>query len=298
MAKNEEYIEMEITSSPSKKEFEFQMSFASDEKQATACSADELFFKGKLLPLQNLLLHSSTTTTTAAAAFSSITKEAFEKDHKYSIPLFTCSTAPCTKTTNTPLDSCNISPSQSCRVSCELKPDDYFFEWSTELSSFINNNNRYPTKLKPYSSKKLKLIKHSILVQKLKSSTAFLKSLFAKPVVSSPNSSKAEASFKIVKKKPMELISRTAYPRIAALIDKEGIEGNNVQRKSFSGAIKRHSPTKCLSSSSSGASSSSSSFNSSGLYEMESLKRNSSATEIEVSIDAAIAHCKKSLQIL
>ncbi|KAL7091991.1 hypothetical protein ACP275_12G138300 [Erythranthe tilingii] len=297
MAKNEDYIEMEITSSPSKKEFEFQMSFASNDREATACSADELFFKGKLLPLQNLLLHSSTTTATAAA-FSSITKEAFEKDHKYSIPFFTCSTAPCTKTTNTPLDSCNISPSQSCRVSCELKPDDYFFEWSTELSSFINNNNRYPTKLKPHSSKKLKLIKHSILVQKLKSSTAFLKSLFAKPVISSPNSSKAEANFKIIKKKPMELISRTAYPRIAALIDKEGIEGNNVQRNSFSGAIKRHSPTKCLSSSSSGASSSSSSFNSSGLYEMEFLKRNSNATEIEVSIDAAIAHCKKSLQIL
>lgn len=69
---------------------------------------------------------------------------------------------------------------------------------------------------------------------------------------------------------------------------------NKVQRRSFSGAMKRH---YYPSSSSSSSSSASSSFNSSGLNESEFLRRSSSATEIEVSVDAAIAHCKNSQQI-
>lgn len=89
-------------------------------------------------------------------------------------------------------------------------------------------------------------------------------------------------------------------------IDKEGIieDGvNNSHRRSFSGAIKRRYAAVCSSSSSSsssGASSSCSSFsfNSSGFYELQFLKRSSSASsEIEGSIEAAIAHCKKSQQI-
>lgn len=67
---------------------------------------------------------------------------------------------------------------------------------------------------------------------------------------------------------------------------------NKVQRRSFSGAMKRHYYP-----SSSSSSSASSSFNSSGLNESEFLRRSSSATEIEVSVDAAIAHCKNSQQI-
>ncbi|KAI3447647.1 hypothetical protein Pfo_004312 [Paulownia fortunei] len=314
---DEDYIDMELSSlpsnilccsSPQSREFEFQMSFTCNEKETTTSPADELFYKGKLLPLHlpprrqmvENLLHSSTTTATTM----DIAKEAFEEDHYYSVPFITCSSAPCTNTTNTPLDSCNISPSESRRVSCEQNPEDYFFEWSTELSSFIDN---HPTK-KSWS-KKLKLIKHSILGQKLKASRAYLKSLFSKSVCSEEscakanckagagNFSKGEASsnkyLKTGKKKPSTIMKN---------IDKEGIE-DNVHRRSFSGAIKRHSPTKCLSSSSSnsssGASSSSSSFsfNSNGLHELHFLRRSSSATEIEVSIDAAIAHCKKSLQI-
>ncbi|KAI3474476.1 hypothetical protein Pfo_029337 [Paulownia fortunei] len=326
---DEDYIDMELSSSPSSilccstnsspqsREFEFQMSLTCNEKETTSFPADELFYKGKLLPLHlpprrqmvENLLHTSTTTF-------DITKEAFEEDHYYSMPFTTCSTAPCTNTMNTPLDSCNISPSESCRVSCELNPDEYFFEWSTELSSFVNN---HPTK-KTWSNK-LKLIKHSILGQKLKASRAYLKSLFSKSACSDESCAKANCNagaenlpkaeessnkyLKIAKKKPLEHIGRASYPTIATImknIDREGIE-DNVHRRSFSSAIKRHSPTKCLSSSSSNsssaASSSSSSFslNSNGFHELHFLRRSSSATEIEGSIEAAIAHCKKSQQI-
>ncbi|MFS7966721.1 putative BKI1/putative membrane-associated kinase regulator/4 [Helianthus anomalus] len=51
------------------------------------------------------------------------------------------------------VQSCNISLTESCRVSTELTPDEYFFEWSTELPGFIGDH------LKKYYgpwSKKLK----------------------------------------------------------------------------------------------------------------------------------------------
>ncbi|VFQ61376.1 unnamed protein product [Cuscuta campestris] len=82
------------------------------------------------------------------------------------------STAPPTKTPTTPLDSCNISPSESCRVSCELSPQDFNFAWSTDLSTLIN---AHPKKS---WSKKLKLVKKSLTSShKIK---AYLKGLFIK----------------------------------------------------------------------------------------------------------------------
>ncbi|PIN03880.1 hypothetical protein CDL12_23598 [Handroanthus impetiginosus] len=293
----EDYIDMELTSSssPQTREFEFQMSITCNEKETTTSPADELFYKGKLLPLLLPPRRRMVENLTTSSAGFEITKEPlFEEENYYPMPLPTCSTAPCTST-HTPSDSCNISPSESCRVSCELNPDDYFFEWSTELNSFINN--QHPTK-KPWS-KKLRLIKHSILGQKLKASRAYFKSLFNKSACSDESSTKAngdESSNKL-----LNIVKKRAYPTIAAIIDKEVIiEDNNLHRRSFSSAIKRHSPTKCLSSSSSNSSSSSSSFsiNSNGFNELKSLRRSSSATEIEGSIEAAIAYCKKSQQTL
>ncbi|KAM7526284.1 hypothetical protein LguiA_016186 [Lonicera macranthoides] len=289
----EDYIDMEVSSSsstkylcysstsspPQSREFEFQMSTTiSHEKETSNSPADELFYKGKLLPLHlpprlqmvQKLLQNSTT------------------------PFITTSTAPSTNT-STPLESCNISPSESCRVSSELNPDEYFFEWSTELRGFICD---HPKKC---WSKKLKLIKQSSLCQKLKASRAYLKSLFSKSGCSDETCAKANCNskYKEAKKK---------HPTIANVIksiDKEVIieDGvNNSHRRSFSGAIKRRYAAVCSSSSSasSGASSSCSSFsfNSSGFYELQFLKRSSSASsEIEGSIEAAIAHCKKSQHI-
>lgn len=251
---DEDYIDMELTT-----DFEF---FTFDDTQTSPSPADELFYKGKLLPL-----HLPPRTTAAA-------------DHYF----LNCSTAPCT-TANTPPDSCNISPSESCRPSCDLNPNDDFFEWPNELSSFIKNHHHHPKN--PINSWPKK---RSILAQKLRSSRAYLRSLFTKSICSHDSSasslSKADASKYIkIGKKIADIIKN---------IDKNGADENG-NRRSFSGAIKRHSPAKCLSSSSSNSSSSSSSFNSSGVR-VNFLRRSSSSNEIEGSIDAAIAHCKKSMQ--
>lgn len=198
-------------------------------------------------------------------------------------------------------------------MSCELNPDEYFFEWSTEWTGFISENNIHDHK--KYSwSKKLKLVKQSILAQKLKASRAYLKTLFTKSVCSNdspeagnePKGKESLSSNKYMKvatkKNPFGHIGKGAYPTIAAVIAEESVS-NSTQRRSFSGAIKRHySATKSSSSSSSSsASSMSSSFsiNSNGLYDLQLLKRSaSSSSELEEgSIEGAIAHCKKSQQM-
>ncbi|XP_059646978.1 probable membrane-associated kinase regulator 4 [Cornus florida] len=327
---DEDYIDMEVSSSsnfffdstnspPQTREFEFQMSLNSHEKESTTSPADELFYKGKLLPLhlpprlqmvQKLLQNSTTTTTT----FDN-TKETLGDDQFYSIAFITTSTTSSTNT-STPLESCNISPSESRRVSSEINPDEYFFEWSTELTDFIGDR---PKKFISWS-KKLKMIKQSSLRQKLKASRAYLKSLFNKSACSDESSAKEACNFeagyvskgkeylnkykKVAKKNPFGQIGKGTYPTLANVlnsIEKEAVEdGVNSHRRSFSGAIKRHSATKSSSSSSSGASSSSSSFsfNSNGFNESQFLKRSSSAnSEIDCSIEGAIAHCKQSQQL-
>ncbi|CAA2967545.1 probable membrane-associated kinase regulator 4 [Olea europaea var. sylvestris] len=295
---DEDYIDMELcssslnfaNSSPKSRDFEFQMSSVCSEKDTTTSPADELFYKGKLLPLHlppRLQMVQSLLSTTSSGG------GATNKEGSFPF-VSSCSTAPCTNT-NTPLDSCNISPSESCRVSCELNPDEYFFEWSTELSSFIkNNHNRHPKK--SWTSKRLKFFKHSILGTKLKASRAYLKSLFSKSACSEAETlpkteNFSNKYFKVAQKNP-------TIGSIIENIEKERIE-DNVHRRSFSSAIKRHSPTKCLSSSSSNSSSASSSFsyNLNNVHELHLLKRSSSAPENEGSIEAAIAHCKKSRQL-
>lgn len=307
---DEDYIDMEISSSPNLfcfsektspqgREFEFQMSTTSDATESTTSPADELFYKGKLLPLYlppRLQMVQTLLTSSASTRFEA-TKEAPEdEDAHYGIPFISISTAPSTNI-STPLESRNISPSESCRVSCELNPAEYFFEWSTEFSGFIN------THPKKSWSKKLKMFKQSSLTQKLKASRAYLKSLFIKSACSDESCAKAARNSE-AEQDPKARDFSSKYIKVTDLIkgiDKEGMEENiNSHRRSFSGAIKRHSPSKCLSSSSSsssGASSSSSSFsiNSNALYESHSLKRSSSdASDIEISIQSAIAHCKNS----
>ncbi|KAL3628578.1 hypothetical protein CASFOL_027624 [Castilleja foliolosa] len=267
----QDYIDMDLmssrnssssSSSPQTKDFEFQiLSLTPNTKQTNyttfpAADADDLFYKGKLLPL----LLPSRRQMLRNLTIADFTKTPFLQDSNYH-------SMPSTHTLNTPLDSCNISPSESCRVSCELNPDDYFFEWSTQLS----NNNDQLTRIKKVQSwpKKLKL------GHKLKSSRAYLKSLFTRGYEKGNNCSSGRNFEEIAngyKKK-----STT----IAAIMKGDDY---SVHRRSFSSAIKWSYQVKCLSSSSS-------SDSSSGFHE---LRRSSSATEIEGSIEAAIAHCKKS----
>lgn len=298
-------------SSPQTREFEFQMS------ESTIFLADELFYEGKLLPLylprrlpmlDDHLLHVGSTTITPAAA----TKEPFEleEDDYYTLPPFIAcsSTAPCT-ISNTPSGSCDISPSESFRQICELNPDDYFFEWSAELKRFVNNRSH-----KEYSW--CKKLKRSLLGQKLRSSRNYLKSLFSKSACSNQSCANAKESdklpkpekilnkrIKIAKNKPLTLTVRSSHQTLAAIM--KSMDEDHLPRRSFSRTMKKrystnHTSSSFSSNSSSEGSSSSSSFSSisSGIHEQEFLRRSRSVTEIhECSIEAAIAHCKKSHKI-
>ncbi|KAJ9185178.1 hypothetical protein P3X46_004838 [Hevea brasiliensis] len=316
---DDDYIDMEVISSshnffhysisspPQSREFEFQMSSISNDRETTTSPADKLFYKGKLLPLHlpprpqmvEKLLQDSTTNTF----------EPFEEN--YSIPFIN----PSFSTTTTSLESCNISPSESRRVISELNPDEYFFELSTELNSFIGYH--------PIKKSWTKKLKQSVLGQKLKASSAYLKSLFSKSgrtdksctkparnvePESAPDGKHCPGKYKEVAKKNSfsEIDSEKCKisNTLMKIIDKETFrDGFHSQRRSFSGAIQRHSENNSLSfSSGSSSSSSSSSFpfsSSNGFCDLQLLKRSSSAnSEIESSIEGAIAYCKKSHQQL
>ncbi|KAK6943722.1 hypothetical protein RJ641_024824 [Dillenia turbinata] len=316
---DEDYIELELSSSTNfypypiasphhSREFEFHLSSISQEKESKTSPADELFYKGKLLPLhlpprlqmvQKLLQSSNTTFASKVEAF----------EEQYHTSFITSSAAPSTNA-STPLESSNISPSESCRVSCELNPDECFFGWSNEVNGFIGDHPK-----KSWTKK----LKQSSLGQKLKASRAYIKSLFSKSGCSdescaeaandeySENASKGKECLykymKVVEKSPFGLVNRERYwtpAKAYKIIDRDMAEyGINSHRRSFSSAIKRHSPSKSSSSCSSASSSSSSSFsfNSHGFYDLHLLKRSSSAnSELESSIEGAIAHCKRSQQ--
>lgn len=322
---DEDYIDMEVSSTssilcfsisspPQAREFEFQMTSLSHEKETTTSPADELFYKGKLLPLhlpprlqmvQKILQNCNTTTLDR-------TQVAFEEN--YSIPFITTSisTTPSTNT-STPIESCNISPSESRRVSTQLNPDECFFEWSIGSRRFIDND--HP---KRSWSKKLEQIKQFSLGQKLKASRAYLMSLFSKSGCSDESCAKAacnvEAEFvtkskdslnkytKVAKKNPFGKIDNEKYQLSTTSmrsIHRDIVEDSfNNHRRSFSGVIQRHSATKSSSSSTSSSGSSSFSFSSNGFYDLQLLKRSGSAnSEIENSVEEAIAHCKQSQQL-
>ncbi|KAK3011881.1 hypothetical protein RJ639_034684 [Escallonia herrerae] len=317
---DEDYIDMEVSSHknllyhtrnspPHPREFEFQMFSSTSECDTIPSPADELFYKGKLLPLhlpprlqlvEKLLQNSY-----------SYDKKVDIFDEFFGTPLATNTNT--TPTTNTPFESCNISPSESCQVSKELNPGEYFLEYSTE-SSDMNGDN-------PQKSwaRKLKLIKQSSLGSKLKASRAYLKSLFSKSGCSddysaafSRNKNQGSVSearesvsnyVKVAKKTPSGQIQRDRYQMTTTTSrsfkkEKVAEKGVGCHRRSFSGAIKRFSATKFVSSSS-GSPSSSISSNSSGSSESNVRTRSGSlTTEIESSIQSAIAHCKNSQQQL
>ncbi|OVA18242.1 hypothetical protein BVC80_1835g674 [Macleaya cordata] len=301
---DEDYIDMEVSSSSTlfcysisspqqPREFEFQMFSPSLEREPTISPADELFYKGKLLPLhlpprlqmvQKLLQSSNTSHENKA--------ETFEQNYTNTTP------TPTTSTSSTPFESCNVSPSHSCPVSRELNPTEYFFECPTEVLGFIDD---HPKKS---WSKKLKLIKQSSLGMKLKASGAYVKSLFSKSGCSDEacfestrkNGAEGIASkgkeclkrnIKVGKKNPFGHIHNERYKM--AGIEKEKMSKDNGcrRRSSFSGVIKH------CSSSSASYSSLFSSANSKEFFELHLLKR-SDNSEIESAVQGAIAHCKQS----
>ncbi|OIT39377.1 PREDICTED: probable membrane-associated kinase regulator 4 [Nicotiana attenuata] len=266
----EDYIDIEVNSyysyisspstisSPQNREFEFQMASITNDKKTTTSPADELFFKGKLLPLHQKILPTYS----------------IEEDEEESF----CMNFFITSNSNSPTRPCNISTSEYCRVSFELNPN--------ESTSSIDDNNSSPKKL---WSKKLKLFKSSLVNQKIKASREFLKSLFTKysckktPLKNNGMCGASPTLSSIIKN-----IDRA---------DEDNNVNNYIRSFSTAAEIKWNSPTKSLSSSCGGStsfSSSNCSFNSNnGFYDLSLLKRSNSFTSEMSSIEAAIAHCKK-----
>ncbi|GAB4854871.1 hypothetical protein Ancab_023457 [Ancistrocladus abbreviatus] len=290
----EEYIDMEITSyttflchSPG--EFEFQMSSSSRDREfSTTSPADELFYKGKLLPLH---LPPRLQMVEKLFEHSTSIKPNCNFEELYATPLATTTTA-------TPFESCNISPSESCQLSRELDPDEYFRQEvnPSDEKAFISENNA-----KKHSwTRKLKLIRQSSFGSKLKASGAYLKSLFGKSGCSDESSAKnrdegssSKAKVEYLKKGNRKVPFGQIRPvsTTETINKEEETKGSrSSHRRSFSGAFKRRSMAKLSSSSSSSGSSSSSN-------DIQVLKRSSSAKlETESPIQGAIAHCKQSQQ--
>ncbi|XP_038883185.1 probable membrane-associated kinase regulator 4 [Benincasa hispida] len=345
----EDYIDMELTSSPSSNsfcysirsptppsppaasaardfEFQFQMTSFSDETEAITSPADDLFYKGKLLPLHlpprlqmvQKLLHSPKSQDPSRKT------ESFSEN--FEMPFITIK-AP-------PHESCNVSPSESCRASCELNPDDYLLGFRGEIiKDFVVG--RDPPRTKSWS-KKVKQLKQS--------SQAYFKALFGKSACSTSTNNKSSVNsvfneesqsifeserssgkfIKVSKKAPFGRIDYNKWQIPNNALEKEkaeefygGILNINNHRRSFSGAIQRTSSSStnnnsnnnksssscssCSSTSSSGSSSLSSSFSfsSNGFCDLQSFKRSiSSNSERENSIEGAIAHCKQSQKLI
>ncbi|KAL8125908.1 hypothetical protein AgCh_013275 [Apium graveolens] len=263
------------TSSPPQDiEFEF---FSNDqESEATIFPADELFYKGKLLPLhlpprlqmlQNLLQHSTTTTTTTISLSQ----------------------------------SCNVSPSESFRSTGHKQLKDHF------LAELITDDNFTADDIpkKSWPQKKLKLIKKLLAGQNLMPYSAHLKSLFSKSSCSNEsfaNSAVKKGDAGIISKGESDHLSKKAQTskRISGWPIRQEDPLNVSHRRSFHGDIRNHSTSKSScsssqsSSSSSRSSSSSFSFDTNGVCGLDLHKRRSSSgSDTEGSIDAAIAHCKK-----
>ncbi|KAK1299044.1 putative membrane-associated kinase regulator 4 [Acorus calamus] len=305
----EGYIDMDITSTttttilcytittpPKSNEFEFHLSNNPVDTQPTTSPADELFYKGKLLPLhlppriqmvENLLQFSENNACQEAM------NSPFQANHA-------------STTNSTPFESCNVSPAGSCYVSGELNPEEYFYE------CFTSDDTVLAQRTKKSWSKKLKLIRQSSLGLKLKASKAYFVSLFSKSGCSDKSCSDAakkgelakvrerlNSCVKVNNKNPLGQIRRDGKEKIG--------EEDECHRRSFSRINMRHSETNCLSSSSSSCSSSTtslsssssfSSLNSNGLSGPHVLKRcGSYSSEVESSIKGAIAHCKQSQQL-
>ncbi|KAL9674121.1 hypothetical protein QQ045_030391 [Rhodiola kirilowii] len=312
----DDYIDMEVGTyvnffdqsqgSPSSpREFEFQMYSNSLRKDSTTSPADELFYQGKLLPLHlppRLQMVEKILQSTSSVCSYACRTDASEE-------LF--STAINTPTSNcTPFESCNISPSESFRMSKEIIQEAYKLEYAN-ASDFVMED------AKKFAAKRTK---YSLLGLKLKASKAFLKCLFSKSSCSRDSAAAAfrstqEGSFKKAKEISSNAYKKTAKKTPFGQIQKENKRQTSVEvigrcgekdrgygghhRRSLSGVIKHHQTTKSISSSStsSASSSSSSSSDSIGFQELPFFNKSSSASsDIEMSIKGAIAHCKQSQQ--
>ncbi|CAH2058735.1 unnamed protein product [Thlaspi arvense] len=270
----EDYIDMEVTSfanlvrktlinnNNNPREFEFQMSHLCPlEIDTTTSPADELFYKGKLLPLH---------LPPRLQMVQKLLEDYTFDDEFYSTPLAT-GTVTTPVTSNTPFESCTASPAESCQVSRELNPADYFLEYSDSLED---------DEKKKSWGKKLRLIKHLSFGTKIKASRAYLRSFFGKSSCSDESRVADEGS--------ILRYSRVQAPFGEIKTERPKKQSNSSicrsHRRSFSVSMRRQPAKISNNKSSTGL----------GFRPLQFLK--SSSSEIENSIQGAILHCKQSQQ--
>ncbi|EOA28998.1 hypothetical protein CARUB_v10025251mg [Capsella rubella] len=284
----EDYIDMEVTSftnlvrktlNNNPREFEFQMShLCALEIDTTTSPADELFYKGKLLPLH---------LPPRLQMVQKLLEDYTFDDEFYSTPLAT-GTLPTPVTSNTPFESCTVSPAESCHVSKELNPEDYFLNYSDSVEQEEEEEDDDDEKKKSWT-RKLRLIKQSSLGTKIKASRAYLRSFFGKTSCSD-ESSCASSAARVADESSVLRYSRVKpFGQTKTERPKKQSSGSvsGSHRRSFSVSMRRQ-PAKCSNNKSS---------NSLGFRPLQFLKRStSSSSEIENSIQGAILHCKQSQQ--
>ncbi|KAI6676404.1 hypothetical protein NL676_037200 [Syzygium grande] len=289
-----------ITSPQTHREFEFQMSSTSlDHKEASTSPADELFYKGKLLPLH-------------LPPRLEMVEKLVEVDHDdkyyeefYSTPLMT--TAPTPTAMSTPFDSCNVSPSESFRISRELNLDEYLADLSAVgTSDFIKES----VKIKSWT-RRIKIIKQSL--SKLKASRAYVNALFGKSSCSDESCTEAARNHALKTSKSRDwsdnLMKKNKFGRVLGAVksfnEGKAFEngGRSWHRRTSAISSKQASSIKISmssssSSSSSNSSSSLSSNDSNRFGELQLLSRSSKGhMEVESPIQGAIAYCKQSQNI-
>ncbi|KAG8068399.1 hypothetical protein GUJ93_ZPchr0005g15309 [Zizania palustris] len=320
----EGYIDVDLSSASAVGEFEFHMSAPLDRwgKESLASPADELFYKGKLLPLHlppRIQMVEELFGGRAVAAGSCRGRR-----------VLGINTAPAT-----PCESCTASPANSCYASGELNVEEYFQEYAVSLADAA----AAACEKKPWSWK-LKFMRQLNLGLKLKESKAYIKTIFSTKAGSSSDDKDdvnlgARAKelshgvhgdhHRAWRRNPFGQIRRNRYIASQSITasagggrgsqdgrrDKEREHGH---RRSFSSVSVHYSssnktspapPPSCSSSSSSSPSSSSKSSTSSSMRSSSesdgagpALQRNSSASsEVENPIQGLIAYCKKSQQL-
>ncbi|CAN6332790.1 unnamed protein product [Urochloa humidicola] len=324
----EDYIDMDLSSAAkAREEFEFMSAPLDRWGEPVASPADELFYKGKLLPLhlppriqmvEELLVDGP-----RAAAGGCRDRDALG-----------FRTAPAT-----PYESCTASPANSCYVSGELNVEEYFQEYAAGLADAAAAANAGERKT---WSRKLRFMRQLNLGLKLKASKAYLKTIFAanakqgsttddKGVLGAAarrahdheqfvhgdhgHSSRAWRKNPFGQVRSNRCIASSAHGAAAGGSGRATptAEREPGHRRSFSSVIVRYSaasnkasPGPALPSCSSSSSSSSSASGSSSVRtssESEegagpALRRSSSASsEVENPIQGLIAYCKRSQQL-
>ncbi|XP_030550166.1 probable membrane-associated kinase regulator 4 [Rhodamnia argentea] len=310
----EEYIDMEVSSysifhghsiipSPAQthREFEFQMSSTSlDRKEASTSPADELFYKGKLLPLH------LPPRLEMVEKLLELDGDDKYYDEFYSTPLV--STAPTPTAMSTLFDSCNVSPSESFRISRELNLDEYLAGMSAAATS---NFEKESAKIKSWTGR-IKMIKQSL--SKLKASRAYVNALFGKSSCSNESCTEAARNHALKTSESRERSDdstrKNKFGRVPSAVrsfnEEKAFEngGGSQHMRTSTVSNKRHSSIKIstsssLSSSSSNSSSSSCSNDANRFGKFQLLSRSSKGyMQVESPIQGAIAYCKQCQNML